>query len=103
MNRFARLDRAPDILIIHARGNDLGIRSSRELIRYIRFDFLRLLSAFPGTIILWSDIVARTVWQEARSVEKLNKACVKVNKEVGKFFVWNGVLVIRYFELESDT
>lgn len=103
INRFARVDRAPDILIIHAGGNDLGIRSSRELIRDIRFDFLRLRSSFPGTIILWLDIVARTAWHGARSVDKPNKARVKVNKEVGRFIVRNGGLVIRHLEMESDT
>lgn len=102
-HRFARWDGAPDIMVIHAGGNDLGVRRSRELIRDIQFDFLRLRCDFPGTILVWLEIVARTVWREARSVDRINKARVKVNKEVGRFFVRNGGLVIRHLDLESET
>lgn len=103
VHRFARWERAPDIMVIHAWGNDLGVRRSRELIRDIRFDFLRLRCDFLGTILIWSEIVARTVWREARSVDRINKARVKVNKEVGRFFVRNNGLVIRHQELEAET
>ncbi|XP_040279883.1 uncharacterized protein LOC120995003 isoform X2 [Bufo bufo] len=39
VHRQARLDRVPDILVLHVGGNDLGVRPCRELIRDIRFDF----------------------------------------------------------------
>lgn len=56
---------------------------------------------FP-TVVL-SDIVARLSWRGARSVDKLNKARSKVNKEVGRFIARNGGVVVRHFELEIDT
>ncbi|XP_056388331.1 collagen alpha-2(I) chain-like [Hyla sarda] len=77
----ASLDRHPDILVVHAGGNDLGLRSSREIIRDIKLDILRLKSTFPGLLFVWSDMVARRVWRHARSVDRLNKARVKLNKE----------------------
>ncbi|XP_072271235.1 uncharacterized protein [Pyxicephalus adspersus] len=100
--RFASLDRPPNVLLIHAGGNDLGVWSMRELMRDIKFDWLRLREAFPGMVLLWSDIVARLSWRHARSLEKLNRARVKVNKEVGRFLVKIGGLVVRHWELESE-
>lgn len=62
---FVGLDRALDIVAIHAGGNDLGSRTSRELLRDIKVDCLRLWTSYPGIIIVWSDIVARRVWHHA--------------------------------------
>lgn len=72
-------DRPPDILVLHVGRNDLGVRSIRELIIDVKFDFLWLRTAFPDMLVLWSDIVARTTWHLARSVARLNKARIKVN------------------------
>ncbi|PIO39553.1 hypothetical protein AB205_0008570 [Aquarana catesbeiana] len=102
VEHYCRLDRPPDVLLLHVGGNDLGIRASRELSRDIKFDFLRLRSMFPNTIIVWSEMMARTSWSMAMSVERLNKARIKVNKEVGKFFVRNGGLTIRHRDLEKE-
>lgn len=103
MHKFASLDRTPDVVVIHAGGNDLGIRCARELIRDIKFDLLRLQSFFPDTIFIWSDIVARTAWRFARSVAGLNRARIKVNKAAAKFFVRNGGLAVRHRDLEEET
>ncbi|CAI9602129.1 unnamed protein product, partial [Staurois parvus] len=54
-------------------------------------------------VVVWSDIVARTSWRWARSVERLNKARIKVNREVGRFFSHHGGLVVWHLELEVDT
>lgn len=103
VHRVSRWDRVPDVLVLHVGGNDLGIRSCRHLIRDVKFDVLRLRMAFPDTVLVWSDIVGRTYWRAARSVDKLNKARIKVNKEVGRFIVRNGGFVVRHRELEVDT
>ncbi|XP_068102961.1 pneumococcal serine-rich repeat protein-like [Hyperolius riggenbachi] len=102
LHRFARLDRAPDILVLHVGGNDLASRSTRVICKDIKFDFLRIRSFFPSTIVVWSDVVARTTWRLARSVQKINKARVKLNKEVSKYVIRNGGLAIRHRELEED-
>lgn len=56
---YAGLDRAPDVLVMHAGGNVLGVRAARELLRDIKLDCLRLWASYPGNILVWSDIVAR--------------------------------------------
>lgn len=96
------LDRPPDVLVVHAGGNDMGLRSSREIVRDIKVDFLRLWSMFPGLVLVWSDMIARKDWRQARSVEKINKARVKLNKEVGRFVRRNGGLVARHLDLEGE-
>lgn len=102
IQHFARLDRPPDVLVLHVGGNDLGGRPSRELMKDVKIDFLRLRTSFPEMVIVWSDIVARTNWRLARSVDRLNKTRIKVNKRVGQFVIRNGGLVVRHRELEKD-
>ncbi|XP_069842788.1 collagen alpha-1(I) chain-like [Dendropsophus ebraccatus] len=98
---FARLDRPPDILVLHVGGNDLGVRPFRELIRDIRYDMLRLWRTFPGVLVVWSDVVPRRTWKVARSVERLNKARVKVNRAVSSFVSRNGGVSVRHRDLED--
>ncbi|KAM4034528.1 uncharacterized protein ACNLHF_021168 [Anomaloglossus baeobatrachus] len=100
-HRFARLDRTPDVLVLHIGGNDLGARPCRELIRDIRYDLLRLWSVCPNLRVVWSDIVPRKVWRGARSLEGIDKTRIKVNRVVGNFVARNGGVVVRHRELES--
>lgn len=95
-----RLDRVPDVLLLHAGGNDLGSRSTRDLLRDIKLDCLRLWASFPGILLVWSDMVARLKWRRARSVAGLNRARAKLNRSVGRFIAKNGGLVVRHQDLE---
>lgn len=96
-----QLDRAPDVLVIHSGGNDLGSRSTRDILRDVKLDCLRLWSSFPGIILVWSDMVARLTWRRARSVPGLNRARAKLNRAISRFIARNGGLVIRHRELEE--
>lgn len=64
-HRFIRLDRPPDVLVLHVGGNNLGVRPFQELIRDIKFDMLCLWATLLKVITVWSDIVTRKVWKEA--------------------------------------
>ena len=103
VHKFARLDRPPDALLIHAGGNDLGVRSMLDVARDIKFDFLRIRMSYPETVVIWSDIVGRSSWRMARSWEGVNRARRKINRDVAKFVIRNGGLVVRHPELEVDT
>lgn len=96
-----RWDRAPDVLVIHAGGNDLGTRSTRDILRDVKIDCLRLWASFPGIILVWSEMVARLAWRGARSVAGLNRARAKLNRAVSRFVARNGGLVVRHKELEE--
>lgn len=80
IHHFEALDRYPNILVLHAGGKDMAVRASRNIIRDIKTNLLRLWSACPSMIVVWSDIVPRKVWRQAWSVDCVNKARVKVNK-----------------------
>ncbi|XP_056409990.1 uncharacterized protein LOC130338806 [Hyla sarda] len=103
LQTHAALDRPPNVLVVHLGGNDLGGRTARALMRDIKLDMLRIWSSFPGIVVVWSDIVARFKWREARSVIRLNKARAKVNRVVSRFMARNGGLVVRHRELESPS
>ncbi|XP_066442677.1 serine/arginine repetitive matrix protein 1-like [Eleutherodactylus coqui] len=101
VHRFARLDRPPDILVLDVGGNDLGIRPFRELTRDIRYDILRLLSSFPGLIIVFSELTIRKTWHNARSADGINKARIKINRVISPFVDQNGGVAVRHRDLEK--
>lgn len=102
-HRLSRLDWTPDVLVLHVGGNDLRVRPFQELIRDIKFDPLRLWALCTGLVVVWSDIVPRKVWREVRSVERLNKARIKVNLAIGRFMARNGEVADRHKDLELGT
>ncbi|CAJ0965397.1 unnamed protein product [Ranitomeya imitator] len=100
-HRFVRLDRVPEIVVIHLGGNDLAKRSCRELIKDIKFDILRFWVMFPKVLLVWSDIIPRKRWRGARSHEGVNRARIKINRAISRFMVRNGALAVRHVDLES--
>lgn len=98
---FEGLDRAMDILVVHAYGNNLGVRLSRDLMWDIKLALFRLWALDPGIIVVWLNMVARRVWRQARSVQGINWARSKVNTVIGKFVARNGGLVVRHQEVEN--
>ncbi|XP_077148219.1 uncharacterized protein LOC143808926 [Ranitomeya variabilis] len=99
--RAVNLYGVPDILVLHAGGNDLGAISGKGLSAKIRTDIRQLGLAFPNLRLVWSDMVPRKNWRGARSVKKINKARITVNKEVSKFVSRNGGVTIRHAGLDS--
>ncbi|XP_066437239.1 armadillo repeat-containing X-linked protein 2-like isoform X2 [Eleutherodactylus coqui] len=101
VERRVRWDRAPEVLVIHVGGNDLGKRRFRDLSRDIRYDCLRLQASYPGTVVVWSEIVPRKVWRGAQSEKGLNRARVKLNREVSRFLGSKGGVAARHIDLEK--
>lgn len=60
-HQFFKLDRSPDVLVLHVVGNDLGSQPFRELIQDVKFDLLRLWEKLPEMVPVWSYIVSRKV------------------------------------------
>ncbi|KAF1371903.1 hypothetical protein PFLUV_G00274280 [Perca fluviatilis] len=58
-NRSLRGRAAPDILLIHCGGNNLGCRKSIDLIAAMKQDLQHLNQRFPQMIIVLSDITQR--------------------------------------------
>ncbi|OCT78336.1 hypothetical protein XELAEV_18029445mg [Xenopus laevis] len=101
LSRYVDRYGAPHILVLHAGGSDLSSVPMRLFIQDIKCDWWRLIRRFPGTLLVWSDIVDRFTWREARFNDAISKDRVKVNREVGKFAVRTGGLALRHMELEE--
>lgn len=65
----------------------------------MKFDSLILWAMFPWLVTVFSEIVQRKVWREARSVGRINKALIKVNRAMGRFMARNRAMVVRHKEL----
>lgn len=91
----------PDILIIHLGGNDVGKSSTLDLIFLIKHDLQHIHLIFPGTRIIFSEIIPRLVWlsfSENRSLEKIRR---RVNHSIAKFMPTLSGLSYRHTELEG--
>ncbi|KAJ8381392.1 hypothetical protein SKAU_G00021700 [Synaphobranchus kaupii] len=64
---------APDVLLIHCGGNDLGRTTSLDLITAMKQDLQDLHCQFPDTEIILSGITQRRRWR-AVNPGKINKA-----------------------------
>ncbi|XP_066440624.1 uncharacterized protein [Eleutherodactylus coqui] len=88
------------ILVIHAGGNDLGKIKVAELISLMKEDIFRFKLFFKRMVIVWSDIVARRIWREARDNEAIERVRRTVNFRISKHVQALGGIAIRHWELE---
>ena len=67
----------PDVIIIHAGGNSIGVPGldSRRLLRQIKEDLADVIDLFPGSIIFFSDILPCRNWryQLGRGADAMNR------------------------------
>ncbi|OCT75759.1 hypothetical protein XELAEV_18030946mg [Xenopus laevis] len=99
--RNVRSGRRPDVLLIHAGGNDMGLRSQRELVLIMKQDLDKIRHLFPDLILVWSEMVPRLVWRYARNGEKMDRSRVKMNKLMASFVRKFGGIVIRHSNLDD--
>lgn len=65
----------PDVLILHAGGNDLGKVNTLNLMWAIKKDIASLKCIFPDAVICFPEIVPRLLWSSSdfTLVEKKSK------------------------------
>ncbi|XP_031756771.1 filaggrin-2-like isoform X2 [Xenopus tropicalis] len=97
-----RSGRRPDILIIHAGGNDLGAVPQKQLVATIKQDLDRIRMRFPDIIVVWSEIIPRLVWRHARDARAIEKCRKKVNKLLSPYVRRFGGVVVRHSMLEEQ-
>ncbi|KAM4020119.1 uncharacterized protein ACNLHF_000667 isoform 6-T6 [Anomaloglossus baeobatrachus] len=98
--RYSRTDQPPDILVIHAGGDDLYSGVCRlVLVEKIRSDILKLKSLFLGVVIVFSGIVRRPICPEGTKRKLFNITCKRVNKQVQTSLASHGVEVVEYESL----
>ncbi|KAM4019044.1 uncharacterized protein ACNLHF_028401 isoform 3-T3 [Anomaloglossus baeobatrachus] len=96
--------RPPDILVIHAGGDDIyrGV-SIKDLVENVKLDISKLKSLLPGAFIAWSQIVVRCRHPMTENENTLNHNCRTVNMQLLKYLkrkkkAW----VIRHKVFERD-
>ncbi|XP_025756656.1 uncharacterized protein LOC112843101 [Oreochromis niloticus] len=73
----------PDILVIHAGGNDLGLFSADELSSVIEKELMQLHTEFPSMTIAYSSINERQVWRH-ENPDEINEDRKIVNASIRK-------------------
>ncbi|OCU00392.1 hypothetical protein XELAEV_18006166mg, partial [Xenopus laevis] len=91
----------PNVLVLHAGGNDMGVISQRDLVRAMKQDVDKLRSFFQGVVIVWSEMVGRLVWRWARDRDAMERSRQKLNKLLSAFIRHSGGIVGRHKVLES--
>ncbi|XP_063287379.1 uncharacterized protein LOC134572384 [Pelobates fuscus] len=91
----------PDLLVLHAGGNDLGLTPQRRLVKWMKQDLNSLRDLLPGVMLVWSEIVPRRRWRHARDPEAIDRCRKKVNSLMASFVRKLGGVVVRHSELEG--
>ncbi|KAE8591935.1 hypothetical protein XENTR_v10018608 [Xenopus tropicalis] len=91
----------PDILVIHAGGNDLGVIPQRDLVDVMKQDLTNIWRTCPGVVVVWSEMVPRLVWRFARDWAKLDRSRGKINKLLASFVRKSGGVAVRHTTLEE--
>ena len=86
----------PDYLVVHLGSNDLGSIRSSELVYSMKCSFLRCKALAPNSTIIWSDMLPRRYWHNAKDASKVEGARKNINRKVKQFLKQEGGLVIRY-------
>lgn len=76
---------APDVLLIHCGGNDLGEVSSVQLVNAMKEDLHQLKLWHPGMRIMFSAVTQRCRWKAGAKPVKINKAKNFVNSVMSTF------------------
>ncbi|KAK7929943.1 hypothetical protein WMY93_006338 [Mugilogobius chulae] len=91
---------APDVLLIHCGGNDLGEEKSVDLVAAMKEDLHRLHHHLPSMKIIFSGLTQRRRWRNGVNAGKIDKARKFVNSVMSSFMVDLGIFVhhphIRY-------
>ncbi|KAM8924600.1 uncharacterized protein RCH25_009300 [Pelodytes ibericus] len=100
--QLSRLLGAPDILLLHLGGNDLGSVPVWNLCETVKRDLASLLVLFPNVTLVWSEVVPRNYWRCAHNQRALERCRVKFNKQISKFVLGVGGVTIRHRVFETD-
>ncbi|XP_044142811.1 uncharacterized protein LOC122932460 [Bufo gargarizans] len=90
----------PDVLIIHAGGNDLGRIRTLDLLDQMKCDLDHIKSLLPHVTLIFSEIIPRLIWkgEQLGFMEKIRK---RTNRSLEKYLPKLGGWSLRHTELEG--
>ena len=92
----------PAMILIHLGSNDLGTIKTFNLIENIEIDIFRLKLLLPNCRIIWTELLMRRHWHNAKKGNALEKARKRVNCAI-KNFVLSGHCEIRRPNIRAKT
>ncbi|XP_071987819.1 uncharacterized protein [Engystomops pustulosus] len=98
----SRATSAPTVVVIHAGGNDICKTKLGDLLTLICTDLDRFCSFFCEVVLVWSEVVPRTVWPGARKMSAVEKSRRLLNTRVSRYIRSLGGMSIRNRQLEGD-
>ncbi|XP_061463786.1 uncharacterized protein LOC133389964 [Rhineura floridana] len=90
---------APQVLVIHLGGNDLGLLKGKALIEQACGDLRAIARRWPGVHLVWSDILPRRRWNCAGDPRGMDRARKKVNRQIQRALRDLGGSVIHHPEV----
>lgn len=92
---------APDILLIHLGGNDVGQQKTLDFILRIQHVIHQIKLSFPDLVVGFSEIIPRLRWIESLMLKPLERVCKRINEAMEKFMCPVYGLSFRYVDLEG--
>ena len=93
----------PDMVIVHAGGNNFGTSSCLTLRKMFRYCIIHLNQLLPDTLVVWSQILPRTYWRYMFSGEAAEKVRLRLNNFAGSLAIRQGGAYIKYPDLNVVT
>ena len=88
---------APHIIIIHTASNNMGFTNTAREIQESIDNLLHIVKRlFPDACLIWSDILVRRFWTEARCQDDIEETRKRLNKRIRHKFWACGGRVIRH-------
>lgn len=74
----------PQLLLIHLRGNDLGLLKGKAVVIQVRDDFKLILQCWLGFSLVWLAMIPRKVWWGTENVCAMDWAYCNASREIKK-------------------
>ncbi|XP_069840715.1 nuclear factor 7, ovary-like isoform X2 [Dendropsophus ebraccatus] len=91
----------PNIIVIHAGGNDLPFFSSMALVKVITTDIKIWMEKWPGLRVIWSNIIQRKYSCPGFHKSKIGKSIITVNRFVKRYVAKKGGKFLSHAVIDS--
>ena len=100
LRTMSSFEEAPDIIVLHCGGNDLGQHSIGDLRELAQSQLQYVATLFPTTKIIWSQILPRSNWRYSENRKAMDRVRIRLNNAAATEVVRLGGGYVRYPELK---
>ena len=79
LRTLSDLEEAPDIIVLHVGGNDLGQNTIGDLREIVKRQFRYIKNKFPNAKVIWSQILPRKRWRYSDNNNAMERSRVRLN------------------------